>query len=82
MCYNGYVMYMEQSDFYKKHGNLYLTDKQVNTLKKYNIDFKKYNKLSDLIYYIEYILNSNSLEDLEIVSEELSEFQYYNYTNK
>ena len=75
-------MYMKQNDFYKKYGNLYLTDEQVNTLKKYNIDFNKYNKLSDLIYYIEYTLNGNNLEDLEKVSEELSEFQYYNYTNK
>lgn len=75
-------MFMKFNIFYKKHGNLYLTDEQVCILKKYDIDFSKFNRLSDLIYYIEYYLNNNNLEDLESVSEELSEFQYYNFTNK
>ena len=73
---------MESDLFLKKYGNLYLTDKQVKVLNKYNINYNNFNKLSELIYYIEYLLNSNDLEDLELVSQELSEFQYYNNTNK
>ncbi len=75
-------MCMESDLFLKKYGNLYLTDKQVKVLNKYNINYNNFNKLSELIYYIEYLLNSNDLEDLELVSQELSEFQYYNNTNK
>ena len=75
-------MCMESDLFLKKYGNLYLTDKQVKVLNKYNINYNNLNKLSELIYYIEYLLNSNDLEDLELVSQELSEFQYYNNTNK
>ena len=75
-------MWMESDLFLKKYGNLYLTDKQVKVLNKYNINYNNFNKLSELIYYIEYLLNSNDLEDLELVSQELSEFQYYNNTNK
>lgn len=67
---------------YKQYGNLYLTDKQVEILTKYNIDFKKFKSLNELIYHLEYYLNSTDLPDLELISEELSEFQYYNYTNK
>lgn len=73
---------MENDLFLKKYGNLFLTDKQVKVLSKYNINYKDFNKLSELIYYLEYLLNSNDFEDLEIVSEELSELQYYNNTNK
>lgn len=80
--YNKFVMCMENDLFLKRHGNLYLTDKQVSVLDKYNIDYNNFSKLSELIYYLEYLLNSNYLEDLEIVSQELSEFQYYNNTNK
>ena len=75
-------MRMIENNFYKKYGNIYLTDKKEKILEKYNINYKKYNNLKELIYYLEYILNNNSLDDLEIVSEELSEFFYYNYTNK
>lgn len=73
---------MEYKNFYKKYGNIYLTDKQISILNKYNIDYKKFKNLKELIYNIEYYLNNNNLDDLELVSEELSEFQYYNYTNK
>ena len=74
-------MYMN-NDFYKQYGNLYLTDKQVEVLTKYSIDFNKFNNLNELIYHLEYYLNSNDLPDLELISEELSELEYYNYTNK
>lgn len=75
-------MFMQTNNFYKKYGNLMLTDKQVLILEKYNIDYKKFNNISELIYYLEYYLNSNQLDDLEIVSEQLSELKYYNFTNK
>lgn len=81
-----FVMCMKEIDvdknFHKKYGNLFLTDKQVKVLKKYNIDFNKFKSTRELIYYLEYYLNYQQLDDLEIVSQELSEFEYYNNTNK
>ena len=73
---------MENNNFYKKIGNIYLTPKQIEVLNKYNIDYTKFKDLNELIYNIEYYLNNDNLSDLELVSEELSEFRYYNYTNK
>lgn len=73
---------MENNNFYKKHGNIYLNDKQTKILEKYKIDYKKYKNIKELIFDIEYILNNNELNDLEQVSEELSQICYYNYTNK
>ena len=70
--------------FLKKHNNIYVSDKQYNILKKYNIDVNKYKDTAELIYDIEYIINDSyeELDDLIWVSEQLSEFNYYNNTNK
>ena len=70
--------------FLKKHNNIYISDEQFNILKKYNIDVNSYANISNLIYDIETYLNDSyeELEDLEWVSETLSEYNYYNNTNK
>ena len=70
--------------FLKKHNNIYISDEQVNILKKYNIDINNYKDISRLIYDIEEYLNDSydTLDDLEWVSETLSEYNYYNNTNK
>ena len=53
-------------------------------LKKYDIDINKYVNLNELIYDIEECLNDSYdvLDDLEWVSQSLSEYNYYNNTNK
>lgn len=68
----------------KMRGNgIYLSDSQVEVLKKYNIDYKKYTSLKSLIFEIEEILNEEvDVDDLEEVSLKLSELNYYNNTNK
>lgn len=68
----------------KMRGNgIYLSDNQVEVLKKYNINFNNYNSLRSLIFAIEEILNEETeLTDLEEVSQSLAELNYYNYTNK
>ena len=70
--------------FLKKHNNIYISDEQISILEKYNIDINNYKNLSELIYDIEQFLNSNcdAMDDLEWVSESLSEYNYYNNTNK
>lgn len=66
----------------RKNG-LILRESQIETLRKYNIDYEKYTTLSSLIYEIEEILTyETDLDDLEDLSTELSEQNYYNNTNK
>ena len=73
-----------ESKFLKKHGNIYISDEQKNILKKYDIDIDNYKNISELIYDIEEYLNDSYevLDDLEWVSMTLSEYNYYNNTNK
>ena len=70
--------------FAKMRGNgIYLSDKEVDILHKYDIDYRNFTSLSSLIFEIEEILNENSdLDDLELLSKKLSELNYYNNTNK
>ena len=66
----------------RRENGLMLSDDQINILKKYNIDYLKYNDIKSLIYEIEEILSIEYYEDLDYLSSELAEFNYYNYTNK
>lgn len=66
-----------------RENGLVLSDEQVEILKRYEFDYRKYSNLSSLIYDIEYYLNECSdAEDLEWLSSSLSEINYYNNTNK
>ena len=73
-----------EKTFLKRHNNIYISDEQINILKNYNIDIEKYNNLNELMYDIEDCLNNSygDLDDLEWVSQTLSEYNYYNNTNK
>lgn len=68
----------------KMRGNgIYLSDNQIEVLKRYGIDYKKYSSLNSLIFEIEEILNyETNARDLEEISLRLSELNYYNNTNK
>lgn len=67
----------------KINDNLYLSNRQIEILQRYKINYNKFTSLKDLIYEIESIINENNyLEDLENLSIELSEFNYYHNTNK
>ena len=66
----------------RKNG-LVLRDSQIETLKKYNIEYENFTSLSSLIFEIEEILTyETDLDDLEELSAERSEQNYYNNTNK
>lgn len=68
----------------KMRGNgIYLSDDQIDVLKRYNIDYNNYCSLQSLIFGIEEVLNEEIVaEDLEEVSQKLAELNYYNNTNK
>ena len=73
-----------ENKFLEKHNNIYITPEQINVLKKYNFDINNSKNYSALIYDIEDYLNDSydELDDLEWVSETLSENNYYNNVNK
>ncbi|MBE6139580.1 MAG: hypothetical protein E7174_03700 [Firmicutes bacterium] len=74
----------KEKSFMKKYNNIYISEEQIEILKKYNINIDKYVNLNELIYDIEECLNDSyeELVDLEWVSQTLSEYNYYNNTNK
>lgn len=76
------IKVISDDNYYKKVGNLLLSDYQIEILNNRGIDLNKFNSNHDLIYYLESILNNMSDEELEQVSEELSEIYYYNDVNK
>ncbi|MGM9878280.1 MAG: hypothetical protein ACI33S_06510 [Bacilli bacterium] len=61
---------------------LFLSEYQIEILKRYNIDIDKISTINDLIFQIDEILEEGDCEDLELVANELSEFYYYANTNK
>ena len=92
MIINNKEVYIEElindlnidKDMYKKRENgLILKDSQIEILKRYNIDYEKHTTLESLIFEIEEVLTYEEAdEDLEGLSAELAELNYYNYTNK
>ena len=66
----------------KRENGLLLTDEQIEILNKYDINYLKYSNISSLIYEIEEILNEEYNDELDKISSELAEFNYYNNTNK
>ena len=71
------------TNFLEKQSNgMMLRRDQISILKKYSIDYLKYTNIESLIYEIEEILNKEYFEDLDNLSQELAEFNYYNNTNK
>ena len=73
---------ISEDNYYKRVGDLILTDYQVEVLNKNGIDLNKFNSNHELIYYLESILNANNNDELDAISEELTEMYYYNSTNK
>lgn len=73
-----------EKSFIKKYNNIYISDEQKSILDKYNIDVNSYINISQLIFDIEEVLNNSidELSDLEWVSQTISEYNYYNNTNK
>jgi hypothetical protein len=63
-----------KSGEFKYFKNFALTNKEIEVLDKYNINYNNYK--------IETILNQEDFNDLEDIEEEISERDYYANTNK
>ena len=63
--------------------NILLTKHEIEVLDRYEINYKKCIDLKGIIKEIEDVLEDNEdLEDLELVSEDIAERDYYFNTNK
>ena len=63
---------------------LMLTNKEIEVLDRYNIDYKSCSNLKEVLSRIEEVFyeDDSDLEDLDIVSESIAERDYYQNTNK
>lgn len=73
-------------NLHKLYGNdIYLSDNDLEILKRYEFDINKYSNIKSLILDLsEYLEEAydNDLSDLEQVLDSLAEFDYYHNTNK
>ena len=81
-----YVFDTFKNNEMKKINNIYLSNKQMNILDRYMIDYKNVVDMNELIFKVEQYIEDNysyeELDELENLSLELSEFNYYYNTNK
>lgn len=81
--YDSLIPDMEKTKLKKIKNDIYLSDAWIEILERYDIDYRKYNSISALIFDIEEILNSGvEANELEELSRDIQEFNYYNNTNK
>lgn len=72
----------DKNKLIKINNNLYLTNNQIEVLKKYNIEYETSNSLRDLMIKIEDILDYEENDELENLLLTLSERNYYENTKK
>ena len=75
-------MNFDNNKLIKINNSLYLTNNQIEILKRYDIDYESSNNLRDLMIKIEDILDYDENEDLETLLDTLNERNYYENTNK
>lgn len=63
----------------ERKNKMYLSNNEIKTLEKYNVNYNNYDSLSSLIFDLNEIDGDDDLEQLAI---ELSDFNYYNNQNK
>lgn len=81
--YDSLIPDIEKTKLKKIKNDIYLSDAWIEILERYDIDYRKYNFISALIFDIEEILNSGvEANELEELSRDIQEFNYYNNTNK
>ena len=81
--YDSLIPDIEKTKLKKIKNDIYLSDAWIEILEGYDIDYRKYNSVSALIFDIEEILNSGvEANELEELSRDIQEFNYYNNTNK
>ncbi len=75
-----------EANSFVEAGNLMLTKREVDILKRNFIDYETCNSLKDLMIRIQAVLEDETIEDeeldeLDYVLEKISERDYYDYKN-
>lgn len=82
----GITLDIESRKLKLRKNGLLLSDDQIEILKRHNINYENYNNLSSLIFkieeYIEEVGNYMDITDIDELSKQLSEQNYYQNTNK
>lgn len=67
----------------KINDNLYLSNNQIDILNRYNIEYKT-KTINELLFELEEIINDSyeEYDELDKLSSELAEFNYYYNTKK
>lgn len=78
---------MEEIDFEKRFlkersNGIWLSDEEVEILKRYDIPYQNCFQITEIIYYIEKLLETIEIEELENLSSVLAERNYYQNTKK
>jgi len=83
---DNFVSQIHKDNELKRINNIYLSNKQINVLERYKIDYMNVIDIKELIFKIEDYIENNyeyvEMDDLENLSLELAEFNYYYNTNK
>ena len=67
----------------KDYNGILLSKDEIEVLRRYDIHYENYNSMKELIYEIEDVITDlTDATDLEEVSINLSERDYYHNTNK
>lgn len=82
----GICLNIENTQLKTRKNGLLLSDEQINILNNHNINYEQYQTLESLIFAIEDYINDvqgyMDITDIDELSRQLSEQNYYNNTNK
>ncbi len=73
---------IEQNMLKTRKNGLTLTDSQVSTLGKYNIDLDNCKSMSELLYKIDQIDDSDDDDELSELADQIAENNYYQNIRK
>jgi len=82
----GISLNIESTQLKTRKNGLLLSDEQINILNNHNINYEQYSTLESLIFAIEDYINDvqgyMDITDIDELSKQLAEQNYYNNTNK
>lgn len=82
----GISLNIENTQLKTRKNGLLLSDEQINILNNHNINYEQYSTLESLIFAIEDYINDvqgyMDVTDIDELSKQLAEQNYYNNTNK
>ena len=81
---NDAINFANYSNILLKHreNNFILSDYQIDILSRNGINYINFSNMEQLLFEIENILNVDYDEELDLVSSQLSELNYYRDTKK